>query len=148
MIVTILYRIEKGNQGEEVDAAFNDVAKGTWYYEAVLWAAGNGIVKGYGDGKFGPTDNVTREQLATILYRYARWKAIDSSETADLGAFSDAGTISSWALDAITWANANGLITGRTETELAPKGTATRAEAATILQRLVSNLLTPSISAD
>ena len=126
-----------GEPGERRSPVYYDVSEGAWYYEAVLWATGNGIVKGCGNGGFGPNDNVTREQLATILYRYAQWKTMDTSEAADLDAYSDASTISTWALDAMKWANASGLITGRTATELAPKYTATRAEAATILQRFI-----------
>ncbi|MDR0424232.1 MAG: S-layer homology domain-containing protein, partial [Clostridiales Family XIII bacterium] len=118
-------------------AAFGDVPAGLWYSDAVAWAAANGIVTGYGNGAFGPNDDISREQLATILYNYANWKKMDTSKAAELSGYADADGISGWALNAMKWANAQGLITGRTPTELAPAGTATRAEAAAIFQRFM-----------
>ena len=94
---------------------------------------------GYGDGRFGPKDNITREQFAAILYRYSAFKSCDTSGTADLSAYTDASEISDWAAEAMQWANAQGLITGRTATTLVPWGEATRAEAAVILMRYVGN---------
>ncbi|MCL2699996.1 MAG: S-layer homology domain-containing protein, partial [Defluviitaleaceae bacterium] len=108
-----------------------------WYTDAVIWASANDIVSGYGDGRFGGGDSITREQLAAIIYRYSRMKGLYTVTAAELVAYSDAEQISGWARDAMEWAVANGLITGRTQTTLAPAGTATRAEAAAILQRFI-----------
>ena len=108
-----------------------------WYSDAVSWAAANGIVEGYGGGKFGPNDPITREQMAAILYRYCAFKAYDTSESADISRYDDAGSVSSWAREAMSWANGAGLITGMTGTTLAPRETATRAQVAMILMRFV-----------
>ena len=138
MLVTILWRLE-GESADRTDNPFRDVKPNQWYTDAVLWASENGIVNGYGDGTFGPMDTLTREQFAVILQRYAKYKGLDLSKTADLSAYADAGCISAWAKDAMQWANAEGLITGRTATTLAPKGSATRAEAAAILMRFLES---------
>ena len=100
----------------------------------------NGIVTGYGDGTFGPEDSITREQLAAILYRYASYKGYDVTISADLSSYTDADSVSAYAVDAMSWANAEGLITGVTATTLNPTGTATRAQVATILMRFVENV--------
>lgn len=134
MIVTILYRLA-GSEKSSSANPFEDVASNQWYTDAVIWAAENGIVSGYGDGRFGPVDNITREQLATILYNYARFKGWNVSKSADLSAFIDGTQISTWAQSAVAWANAEGLINGRTADTIAPAGNATRAETATILMR-------------
>jgi len=139
MIVTILYRLEgEPEMGENV---FTDVADGAWYADAIAWANANGIVLGYGDDTFRPNQAITREEMALIMYRYAAFKGCDTHQGADLSGYSDAQTVSPWAKDAMAWANAAGLIQGRTETTLAPKGTATRVELATILMRLIENIL-------
>jgi hypothetical protein len=138
MIVTILWRLED----EPVISgknAFNDVSTGQWYSDAIEWANANGIVEGYGNEAFGPNDDITREQLAAILCRYAAWKELDTSKTTDLSVFTDAWQISVFAQDAMKWANAEGFITGRTATTLVPAGTATRAETAVILMRFMEN---------
>lgn len=138
MLATVLYRLagEPAVTGE--GAAFTDVAQGTWYTDAVAWASVSGIVTGYGDGLFGSTDSITREQLAVMLYRYAQLMKLDTAASKDLSAFTDAGTVSTWATEAIAWACGEGLITGRTATTLVPQGTATRAEVATILMRFAA----------
>ena len=141
MLVTILYRLEK-EPAVSGKNPFADVKADQWYTDAVLWANANGIVKGYGNGKFGPADTLTREQFATILHRYAAYKGYDTSKRAALTAYTDAATISPWAKDAMQWANAEELIIGRTETTLAPKGSATRAEAAAILMRFLETAKT------
>jgi hypothetical protein len=149
MLVTVLFRNSVG--GGVLDAppssgvAFADVPANQWYSDAIAWASANGIVNGVGDNRFAPDENVTREQFAAILYRFALSVGDDahivpSSETANLATYTDAGEISGWALDALKWANATGLITGRTPTTLAPQGTATRAEAATLLKRYMENV--------
>lgn len=136
MIVTTLYRMEK-EPTVSGSVTFKDVKAGMWYTKGVLWASKNGIVKGYSDTKFGPDDNVTREQLALILYRYAQYKNMDVSARADLSEFSDSGKVASWAQDAMSWANAEGLITGTDKNELLPQGVATREQVAAILHRFL-----------
>ncbi len=139
MIVTILHRIEgtPSAQGEE----FSDVPAGQYYSEAVSWASANNIVGGYGNGKFGPNDNITREQMATIFYRYVLYKGYDSTIKGDCSKFEDGDKVSSYALDPMNWAIGVGLISGVSETRLDPSGTANRAQAATILMRFCKNLI-------
>ncbi|MBR0105180.1 MAG: S-layer homology domain-containing protein, partial [Firmicutes bacterium] len=139
MIVTILYRLE-GQPVVTGENPFDDVPIGVWYDSAVMWANANGIVEGYGNGKFGPKDLITREQFAAIMYRYANFKGYDTSKTADLRTYADVSDISDWAVPAVKWANAENLITGRTATTLVPRGNATRAEAAAILMRFIENI--------
>lgn len=134
MLVTVLWRME----GEpEVAAAdeFIDVEPGAWYSDAVLWADAHGIVNGVGGGRFAPTDHISREQLATMLYRYARYKEQDTSAEAGLSGYADGGAVSAWALEAMEWACGKELITGKNGDRLAPQDTATRAEVATLLMR-------------
>lgn len=133
MVVTILYRLE-GEPAVSGKSTFADVVGTAWYANAVEWAAKNKIVDGYGNGKFGPEDVITREQMVAILYRYAAFKGLDMTKTADLSKFTDSGKISSWAKPALSWANAEGLISGKSGDVLDPLGTATRAEVATILR--------------
>lgn len=137
MIVTILYRLE--TDPTDSAALFPDVPVDAYYTNATAWASGNGIVTGYDDGTFRPEDSITREQLATILYRYAVYKGYDVTESGDLSGYTDADGISAYAKDAMAWANSEGLITGVTDTTLNPKGTATRAQVATILMRFCEN---------
>lgn len=138
MLVTVLYRMEN-EPAMDAENPFADVAADTWYTKAVIWASKNNIVAGYGDGKFGPTDTITREQMASILNRYAKFKGYDVTATTDLAAFTDANTVSGWALESVKWANAEKLINGRTSTTLVPKGNATRAEVAQILMTFAQN---------
>ena len=140
MLVTVLYRLS-GSPEISSDNPFTDVKEGQWYTDAVLWANAKNIVTGYGEGLFGTNDSVTREQIATILYRYARSAGYDVGMTADLSAYTDASGISSWAVEAMGWANAAGLISGRTADTLVPGGTANRAEVATILMRFCNHVL-------
>jgi len=138
MLVTILYRLA----GEPAVAAanpFSDVKSGRWYTNAIIWASENKLVSGYGDGRFGPSDTITREQMAQMIYAFARLMGYDTGKTNALNSFADAGEISPWALTALQWANAMGLVTGRSDTELAPGGTASRAEAAAILLRFIES---------
>lgn len=139
MIVTMLYRLEK--EPEVSGTSFVDVADGAWYADAVAWAEQNDIVDGYGDDTFAPDDAITREQLGTIFYRYAAYKGYDISESADLGNFSDDSSVSSYAQRALSWANAAGLVNGMGDGTLAPKGSATRAQAAAILMRFCENFV-------
>ena len=136
MAVTILYRLE-GSPAVTTDAGFNDVAAGTWYTDAVNWAAANNIVNGVEGNNFDPTGSLTREQMATVLYRYAQYKGADVSASGDLSGFVDSANVSSWAADAVKWAVGSGLVNGVEGNALAPKGTSTRAQAATVLMRFV-----------
>ena len=139
MLATILYRLE-GEPAVKGRNTYADVAADTWYTDAVIWASENGIVTGYGEGKFGPTDNITREQMAVMLYRYAEYKKYDTTVAGmSVKEYADYEAISEWALEAMAWANAEGLITGRTASTIVPSGTATRAEAATILMRFLES---------
>ena len=140
MIVTILYRLEN-EPGVSGKSPFTDVAAGQWYTNAVAWAAANGIVTGTTDTTFAPNGNITREQMAAILYRYASYKGLDVSRQADLSGYADASAISAYAKQAMAWANGQGLITGVTATTLNPGGNAVRAQAATILMRLCEQVL-------
>lgn len=138
MIVTILYRLE--GEPSAALAAFQDVASNQWYAKAVGWAADNGIVTGYSSSQFGPNDKITREQMAAILYRYAAYKGYDVSQRADLSKYEDQGTISSYAVDSMAWANGEGLINGIDADTLNPKGSAIRAQVAAILHRFCENI--------
>ena len=140
MLVTILHRYE-GEPVAKSDSPFTDVQYGQWHANAVTWASENSIVSGYGDGRFGPDDNITREQVALILYRYAKWKKFDVSKTNSLTSYTDRTEVSDWALDAMKWANAEGLISGRTPTTLVPGGTMSRAEVATVLMRFIEDFV-------
>ena len=137
MIVTILWRMAGSPDMEDKiwGYPFADVDATAYYGTAVYWARLNGIAGGYDDATFGPNDPITREQMAAILYRYAQYKGYDVSAKADLNKFTDADEISNYALEALQWANAEGLINGKGDGVLDPKGQATRAEAAVILTR-------------
>ncbi len=139
MFATVLYRLE-GLPAVTGTNRFNDVKNGEWYTDAVIWADVNGIIGGYDNGLFGTTDSVTREQVATILYRYAKYKGYDVTKTVDLKAYTDEESISGYAQTAMIWANAESLLTGRTKTTLVPAGSSSRAEVATILMRFVENV--------
>jgi len=135
MVVTILHRLE-GEPAVSGEAPFDDVrGTGDYYEKAVTWAAGNDIVNGYGNGKFGPNDHITREQMAAIMYRYASFKKFDVSARENLSKFTDAASVSEYALVPMSWANAIGLIAGMPDMTLQPGGNATRAQAAAILHR-------------
>ena len=115
-------------------------SKRPWYTEAVRWAASEGIVGGYGGGLFGTNDPVTREQLAVILYRYAAYKGYDVTASTDLSGFNDMSEISDYALEAMQWANAAGIVNSTSDTTLDPKGSATRAQMAAMLQRFCETI--------
>ena len=140
MLVTILYRLENTPEVTEANQ-FSDVSAGQWYTEAVIWASVNGIVNGYEDGTFAPTNNVTREEMAAMLMRYAEYKGIDVTATKDISGYNDAAKVSAWAQQNMAWSNSAGLIQGDENNNLNPQGKATRAEAATILMRLVKNVI-------
>ena len=132
MLVTVLWRYE--GSPEDGGDIFTDVPpEGQWYSVPVAWAAKNKIVNGIGGGKFDPEGNITREQMAAILYRYAEWKGYKISAQAELN-FPDAGRVSGWAEKAVKWAVAEGFI-GGSDGKLLPDGNATRAQVAAILMR-------------
>ena len=133
-LVTILYRME-GQPVVSGDLPFTDVEAGTWYTNAVVWAAQNGIVNGVGDDTFAPGNDLTREQLVTILYRYAESKGYDVSASADLAGYPDGEEIQAYAREAMAWAVAENIIQGMEDDTLKPAGNASRAQIATILMR-------------
>lgn len=136
MMVTVLYNAEN-SPAVTGKSPFTDVAPGQWYTNAVIWAQDKKIVSGVGGGRFGANDAITREQLATMLQNYAKFKGYDVSKTKELASFGDAAAVSSWALPSMKWANAEGIINGRTASTLAPSGTATRAEMASMLMQFL-----------
>ncbi len=138
MIVTILHQLAGKPVGSA--APFQDTPVGEWFTPAARWAAGSGLVSGYGDGRFGPNDTITREQLALILYNYARSKGYDTSKRSGLSIYADEFQVSSYAVTALEWATAEGLISG-TGSGLAPQGSATRAQVAVILTQFCKNVV-------
>ena len=143
MIVTMLWRME--GEPEAQPAGFADTEDGSWYADAVNWAADKGIVKGYDAKTFGPKDPVTREQIAAILYRYAQYKGADVSvgESTELTAFNDVSTLSQWAYPAMQWAVGAQIIQGKGDkSTLAPRDNATRAQVATMLMRFAEAMET------
>ena len=134
MLVTVLYRLD-GAPAIAPDTGFSDVPENEWYAQAIAWGKLRGIVDGVGGGKFAPEDKVTREQAATILYRYARYKGSDTSAAADISTFRDAASVSAYAEEPMAWSVAEGLIGGIEGNRLDPQGSATRAQLAVILMR-------------
>lgn len=133
-MATVLYRMAGEPEGT-IENPFSDVADGQWYTDAVVWAAETGITVGTSENTFNPNDNVTREQMATFLYRFAEYESLDPIEvTGDLSAFPDADEVSEFATEAMTWAVGQKIIAG-VDGNLAPDGTATRAQVATVLMR-------------
>ena len=140
MLVTVLWRLDGGSA--DGTSPYTDVPEGTWYTDGVIWATENGIVNGVGNGKFDPNGTVTREQIATILYRYAAYRGVDVSDRASLDLFTDAGAVSDYARAPMQWAVQTKLISGRLDHKqlyLAPQSGGTRAEVATILMRFLIN---------
>lgn len=134
MLVTVLWRAE-GQPEAASSTSFTDVTDGSWYSSAVSWAVENGIVNGTSDTAFSPDKSITRQEIAAILQRYAKYKNADVTQTADLSSYADNSEIASWASDAMAWAVKSGVITGATSTTLAPSSNATRAQVATMLMR-------------
>lgn len=134
MVVTTLYCMEN-EPAVTGTCPFADVASGSYCENAVTWAAANGIVSGYSAAAFGPDDEITREQLATMLYEYAKYKGYDVTKAADLSGFADQGSVSGFAAGPMQWAVAQELIVGVGGNAIAPKATATRAELAAVLHR-------------
>lgn len=137
MLVQVLYALE--GKPAVSGSSFADVASDAWYADAVAWAAQTGIVTGLSDTTFGPDQVLTREQLATILYRYAAYKGYDVTASGDLDSYTDAAQLGAYALEAMEWATGSSLISG-SNGALAPQSSATRAEAATILMRFLESV--------
>lgn len=136
MVVTVLYRME-GTPATTQVASFSDVTAGEWYADAAAWAQTAQIASGYDGGTFGPKDNVTREQLAVFLWRYAQYKGMELADGV-LGGFEDSEHISAWAQEGMAHTVGAGLITGTSDGQLKPNGVATRAQLAVILCRLLT----------
>ena len=132
-LVVILHRL--AGSPSVGGQAFGDVPAGSWFSAAVQWASGIGIVKGYGNGEFGPNDTVTREQLVTIMHRYSQGSnAVSKKNIGDFG-YDDAKKVSTWAQSAMCWALEKGIVNGITAKKLSPQGNASRAQIATIIWR-------------
>ncbi len=137
MVATVLYRMA-GEPEVKGTSKFKDVAAGTWYSEAVVWAADNGIVTGYTDNTFKPTKTITRQEMAVMLTRYAKLVGMDITKGTDLSTYPDAGSVAAYAKEAFAWCVENGIITGvksGSNVTLKPLGDATRAQFATIIMR-------------
>ena len=139
MAAQLFYNLE-GKPTVTGDSTFTDVTSGHWAVDAITWAAQNDIVAGIGGGLYDPDSNVTREQFAVMLYKYARFKGYDLTATGDLTQFPDAGSISSWAKTALSWANGKGLINGHENGTIDPKGSTIRAQAASIMANFDQNV--------
>ena len=141
MMVTLLWRLA-GEPVVNYLMPFDDVDQGSWYGEAVRWAASEGIVSGVSDSAYAPGDPITREQLAVILYRFAQYMGYDVSvgEDTNILSYEDFAEISEYAIPAIQWACGSGLMRGVTDSELSPHGTATRAQIATMMMRFIESL--------
>lgn len=138
MVAQVIYNMEN-KPAVSTSGSFNDVTAGAWYADAINWAAQNEIVNGNGDGTFAPNNQITREQMAAVLYRYAQYKGYDVTAKADLSTFSDAASVSAYATDAMQWIVASGIMEGMDGT-LVPQGNATRAQVATMLMRFAENV--------
>ena len=136
MLVQMLYNMES-RPACDAENAFMDVPVGQWYTDAVIWANDAKIVSGMGEGLFAPNMEITREQMVAMLYNYAKYKGYDVTASADLSAFADTASVSAWAQPAMQWAVAEGYISGMGDSQLAPQGTATRAEIASVIMRFM-----------
>lgn len=136
MLVQMLYNMES-RPACDAENAFMDVPVGQWYTDAVIWANDEKIVSGMGEGLFAPNMEITREQMVAMLYNYAKYKGYDVTASADLSKFADNASVSTWAQPAMQWAVAEGYISGMGDSQLAPQGTATRAEIASVIMRFM-----------
>ena len=134
MVVQILYRMS-GEPAVSYGSGFTDVASNAWYADAIAWAARNNIVNGTSAATFDPNAPVTREQFATMLYRYARYRGFNTSLTANILSYYDVNQVSEYAFEALQWACAEGIVNGTSTGYLTPQGNATRAQLAAMLMR-------------
>ena len=139
MFVTVLHRAE-GAPNSGTRSGFADVESGAWYAKAVAWAVDNDITAGYDENTFAPNDTITREQMATMLYRYAKYRGYDMSGSASIADFSDNADVNDWALAAVKWAVDVDILSGMDDGRLLPQGTATRAQCASVIMRCIENL--------
>ena len=137
-IAQILYAAE-GKPAVSGKSQFADVVETKWYAKAVKWAADKGLVSGYGNGKFGPDNAVTREQMVAIMYKYSEMKGYDLKASADLNKYTDHAKVSKWATTAVKWGVGHKVISG-TNKGIEPQGNATRAQIAVILQAYDNNV--------
>lgn len=141
-LIQLLWNLEGQPEVSDAPTSYTDVSGTAWYTRAVNWGTAAGIAEGYGDGRFGPQNNLTREQLVTVLYRYAKYKGVDVSvgEDTNILSYDDAFEVSTWAMGAMQWACGAGLVNGRTKSTLNPCETASCAELATVLMRYCGSL--------
>ena len=125
----------------EKEMSFFDVSANDWFYDTVLWAYQNGIVNGRGENEFDPYGFVTREETALIFYRFAKMLGIDVNASSDISHFEDKDNVSPWALDAVKFAYAVGIINGKTDSTLCPGSSSTRAELSAILTRFSKSVV-------
>jgi hypothetical protein len=146
MFVAVLFRMDGADSSGYTKQVFDDVAAGQWYSSAVEWASENGIVSGIGDGRFDPDGEITREQMAAVMYRYAKYRGIDTSvtDTSVFNTFTDSGTVSDWAKEPMTWAAGTGLINGMGNGRLEPLGNSTRAQVAQVIMNFSTGVLNES----
>lgn len=141
MFATVLYSLAD-RPAVSGSSAFTDVADGAWYARAVTWGQANGIISGYGNGRFGPDDLITREQMCALIVSYLRWAGLTAERTTAANTFADSGSISSWARDSVAFCQTRGLISGRPGNLFAPKANATRAENSVVFRQMILNVLT------
>lgn len=147
MVAQILYRMSGEPAVDGLDVTIADVPENAWYHDAAVWAYANGVFTGYEDGSFKGDVNVTREQLVTVLYRYAQKEGYDTSASADLSAYEDQSQTGAWAMDAMRWAVGSGLIQGRGANRVAPQEGAMRVELAVVLNRFVDKFVPATVLA-
>ena len=150
MLVSVLWRLEGRPEAPSTNP-FSDVQNGKWYTSGVLWAASKEIVSGFPNGTFAPDDSITREQMASLMMRYAIYKGIELAPGASLASFADAGKVQHWSEKAVAWAVAAGIISGNKQGDvytLAPQASATRAQVASILMRFIENVMQPDQPVD
>ena len=150
MLVSVLWRLEGRPEAPSTNP-FSDVQNGKWYTSGVLWAASKEIVSGFPNGTFAPDDSITREQMASLMMRYATYKGIELVQGASLDSFVDADKVQGWSKEAVAWAVAAGIISGNKQGDvytLAPQASATRAQVASILMRFIENVLQPDQPVD
>lgn len=141
MIVTILWRLD----GENIEngKAFSDVSRDAYYHDAVVWASNHEIVSGYSETTFAPDDSATREQMAAIMYRYAKYKQYDMTQTAVLDGYEDNALINEYAVEAMKWVCANGIISGTSDITLSPRDFVQRCQVAAIIWRFCDKYTVP-----
>ncbi|MGN1307147.1 MAG: S-layer homology domain-containing protein [Faecousia sp.] len=135
MFVTVLYRMEGAPSVDMTKLHYSDVSQDSYYAAAVVWAEQAGVANGVGGNRFSPETDITRQEMVTMFYRFANYKGQDVTATTSLSRFKDADKVADWALAAMQWAVADGLIGGHTDWTIGPEENATRAQAATVFCR-------------